>query len=285
MKDTVRLGKFAAKSSTKALLFEDFLKTDVEVPSSYNFWANRAKFPSRLFGNNIYGNCTRASQAEAAMHMERIETKQTPTITDAEVVRVYFEMTWRRYGDSDNGAKPMPAGWTEPQGEGDQGAYETDALSDWRRPEYTFKDTKGRPLTIDAYTRINHLDQDAIRRAIYITGGHGIKLCFNLPAAWANQPANWNAAPTGTPLIGVWMPGSWGGHSTYGESYASSFSRIKTWGEMRYVNWEALAIYCDEAHWVVDSLDAWRKKPAAKVINFNKIKEAVNDVSAFKIAA
>ncbi len=34
---------------------------------------------------------------------------------------------------------------------------------------------------------------------------------------------------------------------------------------------------------VIDSLDAWRKTPAAALINFNKLKEAVNAVSEQKI--
>lgn len=281
MNNERKLGKLPAKSSTKALLFRDFVKA-VDVPPSFNFWKKKAAFPSRLFGNDVYGCCTRASQAEAAMHMERIECRTTPKITDAEVVRAYFEMTWRRYGQGQDGA-PMPDYWTQPEGEGDQGAFETDALSDWRRPEYTFKDSKGRPLTIDAFTRINQADQEAVKQAIFITGGHGIKLCFNLPAMWANESLNWNAPPTGTPAIGKWLPGSWGGHSVYGEAYSTTGVQIKTWGERRIVSWEAFAIYCDEAHWVLDSLDAWRKKPAAKMLNLNKLKEAVNDVSSQKI--
>lgn len=276
-----KLGKLPAKSNRKALLFEDFVKA-VDVPESYNFWAKRAPFPSRMFANDIYGNCTKASQAEAAMHMERIEVRQTPKISDEEVTRAYFDMTWRWYGGGQDG-QPMPADWTIPGGDGDMGAYETDALSDWRRPEYTFKDTKGRPLTIDAYTKINQADQNAVKQAIYITEGHGVKLCFNLPYAWAFEDTNWNA-PTGPP-IGQWTPGSWGGHSVYGESYSKDAITIKTWGERRTVSWEAFAIYCDEAHWVLDSIDVWRKRPAAKMLQLKKLVEAVNDVSGYKIAA
>jgi hypothetical protein len=260
-----KLGKLPAKSSRKALLFEDFIKPKAvaQVPPEYNFWAKRAKFPSRLFGNDKYGDCTRASQAAAAMHMERIETRSTPNITDDEVIRVYFEMTARLYGS------------------GDTGAYETDALSEWRRPEYTFRDTKGRPLTIDAYTRINHLDHEALKSAIYITGGHGIKLCFNLPWAWSST-TNWTV-PAGQTMIGEWVPGSWGGHSIYAYAYTKTGIWIKTWGYDQFVTWEGVAAYCDEAHWVVDSLDAWRKKPAARLVNLNQLKEAVNAVSDQKI--
>jgi hypothetical protein len=136
-------------------------------------------------------------------------------------------------------------------------------------------------LTIDAYTRINHLDHEALKSAIYITGGHGIKLCFNLPWAWSST-TNWTV-PAGQAMIGEWVPGSWGGHSIYAYAYTKTGIWIKTWGHDQFVTWEGVAAYCDEAHWVVDSLDAWRKKPAARLVNLNQLKEAVNAVSDQKI--
>lgn len=267
---TVRLGKLPAKSSMKALLFDDFLKkADVAVPTKYDFWKGRAAFPLRTFGNTENGCCTIASQAIAAMRMERLETRQTPKITDDEVLRVYYALTERLYGG------------------GDQGAYETDALSNWRNADLTFRDTKGRPLTIDAYTRINHFDHAAVKRAFFITGGKGIKLCFNLPAAWARRtpPDPWDI-PEGQALIGEYLPGSWGGHSMHAPSRynASGFWINHTWGMAdQFVTWRAAAIYMDEVHFVIDSIDTWRKTKAAKAINFKKLVDAVNEVSSIKI--
>jgi hypothetical protein len=273
-----KFGKLPAKSSTKALLFEKFVKA-VEVPDEFNFWKRKAKFPSRMFGNDVYGDCTRASQAEAAMHMERIETKATPRITDAEVIRAYFEMTWRRYSDDGPNGAPMPSWWMGAGGPGDLGAYETDALSDWRRPEFAFTDSKGRPLTIDAFTSINHQDQPAIKSAIYITGGHGIKFCLTLPDAWLNTK-DWSI-PEGQPLVGAWLP-KWG-HSLAAFAYNKKGLFARTWGDDYFITWEGVAAYCDETHWILDSMDKWRKTPTAKIVNFKQLKEAVNDVSSQKI--
>jgi hypothetical protein len=281
MDKQLKLGKLPAKSNKKALLFNNFVDTTIVPPKSFNLWAKRAKFPSHVYGNDSVGDCTRASQVESAMRMERLETRTTPLVADNEVIRVYFDMTWRHYGDGASGA-PMPVGWNTPGGDGDLGAYEEDALSDWRRPEYTFKDSKGHALTIDAFTKVNQADQNAVKLAIYTTAGHGVKLCFNIPLAWASQDLNWGAPPTGTPLIGDWMPGSWGGHSTYGYAYSEKGVDIITWGEHRIVSWEAFAIYCDEAYWVLDSVDAWRRKKSTG-INIPKLVEAVNDVSSYKI--
>ncbi len=264
-----RLGKLPAKSSLKALLFEDFLKADTPTPPpAYNFWAKRTPFQLRTFGNTQHGCCTRASQAIAAMRMERVETRQSPKITDDEVLRVYYDMTGRLYGG------------------GDTGAYETDALSEWRKPDLTFKDTKGRPLTIDAFTRINHFDHNAVRQAIFATAAKGIKVCFNLPSAWSRVVAPQALdIPEGQALIGEWMPGSWGGHSLFTGGYNERGLILShTWGiPDQVVTWRACSVYMDETHFIIDSINAWRKRPAASTINFNKLKEAVNAVSEQKI--
>jgi hypothetical protein len=268
----VRLGKLPAKSSLKALLFEDFLRADVLIPPSYNFWAKRKAFPIVSFGNTAHGCCTIASQAVAAMRMERLEQRRTVNITTDSVLKAYYDMTARLYGG------------------GDTGAYETDALSNWRKPDLTFSDVKGRPFTIDAFTRINHFDHNAIRRAFYITAGKGLKVCFNLPLAWASRTSNkggiWDL-PEGQPLTGEWMPGTWGGHSMWSISNynAIGFETPHTWDfPNQFITWRGAAAYMDEVHVVFDSLNAWKKTPAAKVIDFDKLREAVNSVSSQKIA-
>lgn len=71
-----------------------------------------------------------------------------------------------------------------------------------------------------------------------------------------------------------------------------------TWAEgPRLITWNAVAAYLDEAHLVIDSIDAWRKQVLAVVKNQSKrgaeqmankvldaVKDAVNAVSSVKIA-
>jgi hypothetical protein len=268
----VRLGKLPAKSSLKALLFADFLTTDALPPETYNFWTKRKKFPVVSFGNTENGCCTIASQAVAALRMERLEQRRTVEITTDSVLKAYYDMTARLYGG------------------GDTGAYETDALSNWRKPDLTFRDSKGRPFTIDAYTRINHFDHNAIRQAFYITAGKGLKVCFNLPWAWERRTSDrggiWDL-PEGQSLTGEWMPGTWGGHSMWGISHYNKdgFWVPHTWNiPDQFVTWRGAAAYMDEVHWVVDSWNAWKRTPVSKAIDFEKLKEAVNSVSEQKIA-
>jgi len=265
-----RLGKMPAKSSTKSLLFSDFIKADLpEPPPAYNFWKKRAPFPLNYYGNDTHGDCTIASQANMALRMERIETRRTPEFTDNAILTVYYNMTERLYGG------------------GDTGAFETDALDNWRNPDHTFKDTAGRPMTIDAYTKINHASLSDVKRAICSTEAKGIKVCFNLPAAWQRtiSPGVWAVPPKGTSPVGSWLPGSWGGHSTYVYGYTKDGLWVRTWNVIQFVTWEGFALYCDEAYWVLDSVDSWRKKPQVKSgeIKLAKLVDAVNKVSSIKV--
>jgi hypothetical protein len=191
-----RLGKAPAKASPKTLLFADYLKkAEPEPPKEIKFWRKRKEFPTRSFGNTAKGSCTRSKQAIMAMRMQRLEQNHTFAPTDDEVLRVYFEMTQRRYGG------------------GDTGAYEEDALSDWRKPELTFRlnDKPKTPHIIDGFARINHLNLNEMKTAVQMSKAHGIAICFNLPWAWSST-YHWDL-PAGTQMVGPWVPGSWGGHS------------------------------------------------------------------------
>lgn len=273
-----KLGKLPAKSGLRALHLARFATPAKTLPTATKFWPNRRAFPKRSFGNRSYGDCTRASQAIAAMRMERLEVHRTPVITDEEVIRVYKEMTTRRYG----------ADWINDAANADTGGYEEDALADWRNPATTFKDAKGRPLVIDAFLKINHADPYELKNALFTAGAHGIKVCWNLPNAFQQllPPEAWDI-PQGQALTGDWMPGSWGGHSMFARDFDEDGVWIPhQWDEDdQLVTWAAVAAYMDEAHLVIDSMDTWRKMPGIKkVIDLDGIRRAVNHVSAIKVA-
>jgi hypothetical protein len=258
-----RLGKAPAKAGPRALLFANYV-APIVIPKATEFWHKRTKFPLESYGNKEYGCCTIASQALFTMKMERLEQRRTIDIADEEVIRVYLAMTARLYGG------------------GDSGAFEEDALDNWRKPDLSFRDSKGRPYTIDAYTKINHTNIMEIKKAIYTSGGHGIKLCFNLPWAWSST-YRWDAPDNGI-LTGDWVPGSWGGHSM-----CSAFDYDEngiwvdhTWEvEPGYVTNAGLAAYCDEAHMVIDSVNNWKKK--SSLLDIPSLVSDVNMVSSQKI--
>lgn len=276
-----RLGKLPPKSSPKALHFAQFLKltkAEPPPPDAIKFWGKRKPFPAYTWGNNDEGCCTIASQALMTMRLERLEQRRTVVISTEEVHRVYRAMTDRLYGG------------------GDTGAYETDALDNWRNPDLTFRDGKGRPQTIDAYLRVNHTDPLELKRAMAFSGAHGIKVCYALPLAWATIPIDqpWNL-PEGQAMIGDWLPYSWGGHSmaAIADYNTSCLNQPHTWytggKEVQYgiqqVTWRGALAYLDEAHIVIDSVNSWKKRQLLSKNQAGVLAEMVNTVSDVKIAA
>lgn len=264
--DGRRLGRLPLKTTRKALQFSDFFKY-VNLPKATRYWSRKTPLAKRTFGNDQYGDCTIASQAYATIRMERIEQKRTISIDDAEIVRTYLAMSDRLYGGGDNGA------------------YEDDALNNWRNPETTFKDTYGKPYTIDAYLRINALNPSEVKAGIALSGAHGIKVCFNLPVAFQNMD-RWDV-PEGQALVGPWMPGSWGGHSMFAHDYDEDDETVDdTWAHgPRRVSWRAVAAYMDEAHMVIDSIDEWRTHADKKTkAALGDVADAVNAVSSIPVA-
>jgi len=271
-----RLGKLPAKSSLKQLHFAPLIKPVAPTPPSVvNFWVRQAPFVARSYGNQSNGCCVRASQAVAATRMERLEQNRTVQFTASEILRVYYNMTERLYGG------------------GDTGAYEVDGLSEWRKPDLTFRDADGMPHTIDAFLKINHTDVNEVKRAIAFSGVHGIKVCFALPLAWSkvNPPTTWDI-PKNQPMIGQWLPGGWGGHSTFCTAYDTVGPFIAhTWYEggkevyygLQRVTWRAFLAYADEANLVVDSIDSWLHQGLLTPNQAGAITEAVNSVSDQKI--
>ncbi len=275
-----RLGKLPAKASRLTLHLADYLRPGAraEVPEATNFWLRRADFSKDTYGNTNEGCCTIASQMHAQRRSERLEQKRTlgerEGFTEAECHRVYRAMTQRLYGG------------------GDTGAYEEDALSNWRNPDLTFRDTKGRPYTIDAYVRVNPKSTDEIRTAMFLAGNHGLKICLNLPRMWASvvPPKTWDVRrrPDGSiDLTGDAMPGSWGGHSMFTEDYTRQGPiLVHTWGLAdQVITWDAVMAYADESHQVIDSVNAWKRRGAGRLMRLNDLITDVNSVSSIKINA
>jgi hypothetical protein len=268
-----RLGRLPRVSDRRALLLSQFLKTTTPPPTRTNFWTRRAPFPMRDFGNDDHGCCTIAKQVAAAMRMERFEQRRTIEVSKEDILRVYYAMTARLYGG------------------GDTGAYEMDAMNNWRRPELTFKDVNQKPYTIDGYVGLNPANFDEIKRAIATSGARGIAICLNLPAAWINVTSgDLDTPPDGDPALGGWRwtPGSWGGHSMWCRDYDEVGLWLPhTWTGMpdQRITWRAAARYMDEATLVIDSINVWTAQKRLSVKVLNEIREAINDVSSHKIAA
>jgi hypothetical protein len=260
-----RLGKAPSRSHPKMLNLNNYTTEIADPPKTYDAWKKNKPLPIRDVGNNEYGNCTIASQVLLTEYMERQEQKRTIHIPKE-------NLGCRHYGC------------------GDYGAYEIDALNNWRRPDLTFRDDKGRPYTIDAYVRINQSDLKAVKNAIVLSKAPGIKVCFNLPWAWAMRGDMVWDIPEGQSPTGIYMPGTWGGHSMMAlDKYDENWLYLPhSWNvPMGKISWRAFSIYCDEAYMVIDSVNSWKKKLEAEEVNvklnLDAIVSDVNSVSSQKI--
>lgn len=264
-----RLGKAPAKSSPKQLHLATYAKKKAPaVPATFDFWKGKKPFPFYDMGNNEFGDCGIASQAEGQMRMERLEQNRTIEIPRDNILKAYFDLTAREYGG------------------GDTGIYETDGLDQWRKPDLTFRDSKGRPCTIDAYVRVNQANIEEFKLALFLSAAHGLKLCFNLPIAW-QQTDDWDL-PEGQKMTGSWVPGSWGGHSMWVDATwrkGDILTLPSTWNQAAgTVTTRGITGFADECHLVIDSVNSWKKKKqVTDRIDLDALKSDVNQVSSQKI--
>lgn len=268
------LGRIAPRSDRRTVNFAAVSEgVAIKVPKTTNYWKNKAPLSLEAWGNDKYGCCTIAKQANMFRRFERLEQRRTIVIPEESVLNTYFKMTEELYGG------------------GDTGAYEEDALSRSRREETAIRDSKGRPLMIDAFVRVDAWNHDKVKEAMFLAKGHGLAICIDLPAAFQNQNGDtWDVPKdsTGKPIppTGKWTPGSWGGHSMWAIDYGpQGFLLEQTWRRKpTWLSYAAAAYYMDECHIVIDSVDAWRKRLGKKLaVIVENVKDAVNAVSSMRI--
>jgi hypothetical protein len=67
-----RLGKQAHKHDDRTLMLSRFFLPDFHVPSRYNFDKGKRPIPSRVWGNDRWGDCVIAGEANHLLRLERI---------------------------------------------------------------------------------------------------------------------------------------------------------------------------------------------------------------------
>jgi hypothetical protein len=236
----VRLGKQPHKHDDRTLRLARYFDTSgIVIPENFDFDAKRKPFPVRMWGNDQYGDCVIAAEANGELRLERVETWQTVPIVDADAINRYKLLT----------------GCKEAGDENDTGLVILDAMRNWRKLGFLTA-YKERDYKIDAYGELDTHDPQQLREGIYLL--HGIHFGFALPAAAQEMTNNgvWDyKGETGS----EWEPGSWGGHCVYAKKYTPESIYVLTWGMEIEVTNAFVHKYADEAWGVVDSLDAWRK--------------------------
>lgn len=236
-----RLGKDPHKHDARTLMLARFVLPEIHVPQSYDFDKGKTPLPLVPWGNDVWGDCVIAGEANHLLRLERIEQRRTVKLTTEIVVDRYKLLT---------GAKT-------PSDNNDTGLVVLDAMRDWRANGFQ---VSNRNYKIVAYGELEPNDRTQLRMASYVL--HGIHFGFWLPnaAQRMNKVWDWNGE------VGAeWQPGSWGGHLVFSKKFNPDGHEILSWGEKIFVTNAFIERYCDEAWAVVDSLDNWRVKQTIDV--------------------
>jgi len=246
----VSLGKSSYVHDERTLLMTKFMLPHFRIPAVWDFDKHRAKFPLPFWGNDTYGDCVIAGEANHVFRLERLEQRRTVPLTDQDAIKRYMMLT----------------GCKAPGDAHDVGLEVIGAMRNWRSQGFQSA-YKNRSYLIAAYGELDPQDGAQLRSANYLL--HGIHFGFWLPAAAKQMTRNkvWDyQGQTGA----EWQPGSWGGHLVYSKAFDPDGFEILTWGMKVKVTNAFIEKYCDEAWAVVDNLNTWDIKLRVDVAAIEK---------------
>lgn len=251
----MRLGKAAYQHDDRTLMLARYVLPEIRVPAKHDFDKGRSPIPVRMWGNDAWGDCVIAGQANHILRNERVEQRRTVPLKDSHVIDRYKLLT---------GAQMAGDGQ-------DNGLVVLQAMRDWRSNGFI---VDKRNYNVSAFGELEPQDDKQLRAASYLL--HGIHFGFWLPRAAQAMTDNgfWDYAGQSG---GEWSPGSWGGHLVYAKKYDPESFSVLTWGREVKVSNSFIHKYCDEAWAVVDNFDSWKVK---QTIDIEKLKNHLRDVGA-----
>jgi hypothetical protein len=218
---TMKLGaKF--HDDYRTIRLSDIMPTLPPYPETFDV---DSQYPNltdtRMFGNDIYGDCVKAGRAHATFRYEYKEQGFQIPILDSEVEADYFLET----GGPDSGLDMI------------------NSLNDWRKG-WTIG---GKLYSIDAYAKTNPANINQNMATIYLLNGLYIGLL--LPVTAQTQDT-WDGTPDGSSNS---LPGSWGGHCVYIKAYDAKTVTCITWGILKQMTWPFFAAYCNNPFAIVQN--------------------------------
>ena len=207
-------------------------------PPSFDFDATLLPLtlPAPMFGNDQWGDCVVAGQANALMRMEGFEQKLVVQPTDNDCLKRYWKLQgahcWNKHPD--NGLNPLVM------------------LNDWRKNGWKLN---GKTYTIYAWGQVNHLDSTEVMQCASLL--EGIHAGLALPKSAGDQ---FEKGETWDVVSGPDSePGSLGGHWVYLPAYSNAglFYGCVTWGKRQLMTkrfWDAYVVI---AVGIVDNRDKW----------------------------
>lgn len=245
----MKLGKKDYKFDERTLRMVRYMDTTLKPPRNFSFDKGRRAFPQSMWGNDAFGDCVLATQMNALLRIERIETRHTLHATDEDVIRTYQTLS----------------GCRAPGDANDNGLVMLDTFRFWRNDGWTIGKAIEKQYKISAFGELEPSDENQLRLGCYLL--HGLHFGFALPRSAQEQTDQ-----------GYWdvvdgpgsRPGSWGGHAVYSPKYTDDGFVVKSWGEDIKVSNAFIERYCDEVWVVVDDVDRWRKHTSIDVAALEK---------------
>lgn len=216
-----RLGKKAPVGDPRNLLLAKYATSNLQAPPAQVDFSAKVKNWGMML-NDTLGDCTVAACGHQIQQWTANAGKQV-TPPDSSILSAYEAVSGYRPG------RPSTDG----------GAEMLTVLKYWRK------------LGIDghkigAFAYINPANFDHLRAAVWTFGSAYIGLA--MPKSSQKQ-AVWDVPAGGA--VGDGAPGSWGGHAVEVAGFGPKGLLIVTWGQLKWMTWDFLKTYCDEAYAII----------------------------------
>lgn len=241
-----QLGKLAPRIDVRTIKLARILKPELlpALPSTFDLDNELGGIEDNNTYNNLtYGDCVIAGRAHMTLRFEKFEQGLIVPGTTDEVVKQYF---------------------TETEG-ADCGLIMLNSLNSWRKIGWTFG---GKFYDIYAYAEVDVKNHAEAQYCVYLL--RGAYLGINLPLTAQRQLEAgeiWDYLPGDSGNI----PGSWGGHCVYVQSYDGENYTCITWGQKQKMTKAFWERYVDECYGIIDNKDAFLENSPVDVEALSQI--------------
>jgi hypothetical protein len=240
-------GKAAATYDDRDLKLADIRLARDPLPEAYDFDDRHKGIANQTYQNPPQNNCVIAGRAHHTLRFELAEQKVLINITDNDVEREFKKQTTGDRTDID--VRP--------------------SLDLWRTHGW---EAAGQHFKIKAFSKIDPIDAEDIKRMIYINLGVG--LGFQLPESAIQQFKD------GQPWGVTRDRAANHSHYVYVPGYTKDGPVCVTWGRKQHMSWAFVDKYCDEAWAIIDDVDTPEKKRTLDEEKINKFLKTRAPVSA-----
>ncbi len=241
-----QLGKLAPKIDSRTIKLAKILRPELlpALPAVFDLDASLGGIEdNNTFNNLTYGDCVIAGRAHMTLRFEKFEQGLIVPGTDKEVVDQYFKES----------------------GGADSGLIMLNSLNSWRKTGWTFG---SKFYDIYGYAAVDVANHQEAQYCVYLL--RGAYLGINLPLTAQKQIEAgeiWDYVPSDSGNI----PGSWGGHCVYVQSFDTDSYTCITWGQKQKMTKAFWERYVDECYGIIDNKDIFMENSPVDVVALSQL--------------